>query len=132
MFILNDKKMKITKFTYDDNCISISSNNYFINLDFSKKLDLNLLKNNVKKNISEYLYLNQNFVTHKYSYVINIGKNIFITRKSEYKYLFELFIPDVEVLIPPFNNVKHIRENLEKNEINKLEIKIYFEISKKF
>ena len=124
--------MKITKFIYDDNCISISSNNYFINLDFSKKLDLNLLKNDVKKNISEYLYLNQNFVTYKYSYVINIGKNIFMTKKSEYKYLFELFIPDVEVLIPPFNNVKHIRENLEKNEINKLEIKIYFEISKKF
>ena len=53
---------------------------------------------------------------------------MYITKKSDNIYLFELYLPQVEILIPPFNNIKNTRENLSEKEveIKKIEIKAYF------
>ena len=49
------------------------------------------MKINIKENIAKYVYLDQHFITEKYSYVIAIKDNIYITKKSDNIFLFELF-----------------------------------------
>ncbi len=130
IFIVNDQKIEISNINYEDGCFLITTKepNYTINISLKKDIDIKSLKLNIKENISNDIYLDQHFITEKYSYVIAIKDNIYITKKSDNIYLFELYLPQVEILIPPFNNIKNTRENLSEKEveIKKIEIKAYF------
>ena len=130
IFIVNDQKIEISNINYEDGCFSITTKepNYTINISLKKDIDIKSLKLNIKENISNDIYLDQHFITEKYSYVIAIKDNIYITKKSDNIFLFELYLPQVEILIPPFNNIKNTRENLSEKEveIKKIEIKAYF------
>ena len=130
IFIVNDKKIEISNINYEDGCFSITTKEpkYTINISLNKEIDIKSLKINIKENIAKYVYLDQHFITEKYSYVIAIKDNIYITKKSDNIFLFELYLPHVEILIPPFNNIKNNRENLSEKEveIKKIEIKAYF------
>lgn len=130
IFIVNDQKIEISNINYEDGCFSITTKepNYTINISLKKDIDIKSLKLNIKENISNDIYLDQHFITEKYSYVIAIKDNIYITKKSDNIFLFELYLPQVEILIPPFNNIKNTRENLSEKEveIKKIEIKTYF------
>ena len=130
IFIVNDKKIEINSINYEDGCFTITTKepNYSINISLKKDIDIKSFKENIKENISKYIYLDQNFITEKYSYVIAIKDNIYITKKSDNMFLFELNLPQVEILIPPFNNIKNVRDDLNENEaeIKKIEIKAYF------
>ena len=130
IFIVNDQKIEISNINYEDGCFSITTKEpkYTINISLKKDINIKSLKINIKENISKYVYLDQHFITEKYSYVIAIKDNIYITKKSDNIYLFELYLPQVEILIPPFNNIKNTRENLSEKEveIKKIEIKAYF------
>lgn len=130
IFIVNDQKIEISNINYEDGCFSITTKEpkYTINISLKKEIDIKSLKINIKENISKDVYLDQHFITEKYSYVIAIKDNIYITKKSDNIYLFELYLPQVEILIPPFNNIKNTRENLSEKEveIKKIEIKAYF------
>lgn len=130
IFIVNDQKIEISNINYEDGCFLITTKepNYTINISLKKDIDIKSLKINIKENIAKYVYLDQHFITEKYSYVIAIKDNIYITKKSDNIFLFELYLPQVEILIPPFNNIKNTRENLSEKEveIKKIEIKAYF------
>ena len=130
IFIVNDQKIEISNINYEDGCFSITTKEpkYTINISLKKEIDIKSLKINIKENISKDVYLDQHFITEKYSYVIAIKDNIYITKKSDNIFLFELYLPHVEILIPPFNNIKNTRENLSEKEveIKKIEIKAYF------
>ena len=130
IFIVNDQKIEISNINYEDGCFSITTKEpkYTINISLKKEIDIKSLKINIKENISKDVYLDQHFITEKYSYVIAIKDNIYITKKSDNIFLFELYLPQVEILIPPFNNIKNTRENLSEKEveIKKIEIKAYF------
>ena len=130
IFIVNDQKIEISNINYEDGCFLITTKepNYTINISLEKDIDIKSLKLNIKENISNDIYLDQHFITEKYSYVIAIKDNIYITKKSDNIFLFELYLPQVEILIPPFNNIKNTRENLSEKEveIKKIEIKAYF------
>ena len=130
IFIVNDQKIEISNINYEDGCFSITTKEpkYTINISLKKDINIKSLKINIKENISKYVYLDQHFITEKYSYVIAIKDNMYITKKSDNIYLFELYLPQVEILIPPFNNIKNTRENLSEKEveIKKIEIKAYF------
>ena len=130
IFIVNDQKIEISNINYEDGCFSITTKEpkYTINISLKKEIDIKSLKINIKENISKDVYLDQHFITEKYSYVIAIKDNIYITKKSDNIFLFELYLPQVEILISPFNNIKNTRENLneEEVEIKKIEIKAYF------
>ena len=130
IFIVNDQKIEISNINYEDGCFSITTKepNYTINISLKKDIDIKSLKLNIKENISNDIYLDQHFITEKYSYVIAIKDSIYITKKSDNIFLFELYLPQVEILIPPFNNIKNTRENLSEKEveIKKIEIKAYF------
>ena len=127
-FILNDKNLEIKDIIYSDNELSIKTcNNYILNIYL--KFDINKLNNGIRENISKKIYMDQNFITEKYSYVIDIGDNVYLTKNKD-NYLLEISIPKVNILIPPFDNINNKRLELKNNydelEINKLEIKIYF------
>lgn len=129
-FILNDKKVEIESINYENGNISIIGKNPDCGINIYIKYDINLLPKNLKKDISNYIYLDQNFYTEKFSYVIEIKKDIYLTKKSYNNYLLELYLPKVEILIPPFDNIKKRRVDLkeEELEIRKLELKVYFKV----
>ena len=127
-FILNDELLDIKSIIFDKGLLSIeTSNNYILNIDLN--FDITALKNDVRENISKRIYIDQNFVTEKYSYVIDIGDNVYLTKSNDY-YLLEINISNVDILIPPFDNINNKRLELNNNydelEINKLYAKIYF------
>lgn len=128
--ILNNNNIKIKSIIYQDKNINIKEINdkYEINIGFSK----NIPKLNIgeKIDISNYIYKDQNFITKKYSYIIEIQNNIFLTRINKEKYLLELNIPKVNITIPPFDNTNNKRVNLKDNEIEiqKLELYVSFNI----
>ena len=128
VFILNDEFLEIKSIIFDKGLLSIkTSNNYMLNIYLN--FDITTLKKDVRENISERIYTDQNFVTKKYSYVFDIGTDVYLTKCNDY-YLLEIYISKVNILIPPFDNVNNKR--LESNnsydelEIHKLEAKIYF------
>ena len=129
-FILNDKKVEIESINYENGNISIIGKNPDCGINIYIKYDINLLPKNLKKDISNYIYLDQNFYTEKFSYVIEIKKDIYLTKKSYNNYLLELYLPKVEILIPPFDNINKRRVDLkeEELEIRKLELKVYFKV----
>ena len=127
-FILNDELLDIKSIIFDKGLLSIeTSNNYILNIDLN--FDITALKNDVRENISKRIYIDQNFVTEKYSYVIDIGDNVYLTKSNDY-YLLEINISNVDILIPPFDNINNKRLesdfNYDELEIHKLEVKIYF------
>lgn len=128
IFIINDEVLEIKSIIFDKGLLSIKTiNNYILNIDLN--FDITTLKNDIRENISNRIYTNQNFVTEKYSYVIDIGNDVYLTKGSDY-YLLEINISNVNILIPPFDNVHNKRLELNKNykelEIHKLDAKIYF------
>ena len=126
IFILNDKHIEIKSIIYNNKDLSIKTiNNCILNINFN--FDITTLNDNIRENISKKIYIDQNFVTEKYSYVIDIGNDIYLT-KNENNYLLEINIPKVDILIPPFDNISNKRVELSNDniEINKLEVKIYF------
>ena len=127
-FILNDELLDIKSIIFDKGLLSIeTSNNFILNIDLN--FDITTLKNDVRENISKRINIDQNFVTEKYSYVIDIGDNVYLTKSNDY-YLLEINISNVDILIPPFDNINNKRLELNNNyyelEINKLYAKIYF------
>ena len=131
-FILNDELQEIKSIIFDKGLLSIkTSNNYMLNINLN--FDITALKNNRRENISKRIYVDQNFVTEKYSYVINIGNKVYLTKIKNY-YLLEIYISNIDILIPPFDNINNIRLNSINNnesEIHKLEAKIYFNLINK-
>ena len=128
IFILNDEYQEIESIIYKERLLTIKTiNNCILNIDLN--IDITKLKTNKKENISKKIYKDQNFITNKYSYVIYIGKNVYLTKNND-DYLLEIKIPKVDILIPPYENINNKR--LEKNynynnlEIKKLEVKVYF------
>ena len=98
-----------------------------LNIDLN--FDITTLNNGVRENISKRIYSDQNFVTEKYSYVIDIGNDVYLTKSNDY-YLLEISISKIDILIPPFDNLNNKRlesnNNYDKLEIHNLDAKIYF------
>ncbi len=128
IFVLNDEHLEIKSVIYNDRELSIkTSNNCVLNIYLN--FDITALNTGVRENISKKIYINQNFITEKYSYVIDIGNDIYLTKNKD-NYLLEISIPTVNVLIPPFDNINKKRSELSDNynevEIHKLAVKVYF------
>ena len=82
---LNDQKIEISNINYENGCFLITTKEpkYTINISLKKDIDIKSLEINIKENIAKYVYLDQHFITEKYSYVIAIKDNIYITKKSD-------------------------------------------------
>ena len=125
-FIVNGKTLEIKTINYNrGNLDIITTNNYLLNIDFN--FDITELKEGSRENISGKIYKDQNFSTDKYSYVIYIGQDVYLT-KNKNKYYLEINLPKVDILIPPFDKSKNKRleEDKYSSEIKQLEVKVYF------
>ncbi len=125
-FIVNGKTLEIKTINYNrGNLDIITTNNCLLNIDFN--FDITELKEGSRENISEKIYKDQNFSTDKYSYVIYIGQDVYLT-KNKKKYFLEINLPKVDILIPPFDKSKNKRleEDKYSSEIKQLEVKVYF------
>ncbi len=130
---LNDEILEIRSIIFNDNELSIKTeNNYMLNIDL--KFDITALIDDVRENISKKIDRDQIFVTEKYSYVIDIGNDIYLTKNKE-RYLLEIDIPKVNILIPPFdiNNNKRLESdfNYDELEIHKLKVRVCFNVNNK-
>ena len=106
-FILNDELLDIKSIIFDKGLLSIeTSNNFILNIDLN--FDITTLKNDVRENISKRINIDQNFVTEKYSYVIDIGDNVYLTKSNDY-YLLEINITNIDILIIQFDNINNKR-----------------------
>ena len=128
IFIVDDKFLEIKSIVFNKGLLSIkTANNYMLNIDLN--FDITTLNNGVRENISKRIYSDQNFVTEKYSYVIDIGNDVYLTKSNDY-YLLEISISKIDILIPPFDNLNNKRlesnNNYDKLEIHNLDAKIYF------
>ena len=128
IFILNNEFLEIKSVIYNNGLLSIkTSNNCVLNIYLN--FDITILNTDVRENISEKIYKDQNFATEKYSYVIDIGNDVYLTKNKD-NYLLEVNIPKVDILIPPFDNINNKRlepnNNYNELEIHKLEVKVYF------
>ena len=128
LFIVDNEYLEIESIIYNNGELSIkTTNNYILNINLN--FDISELSNNTRENISKKIYTDQNFVTEKYSYVIDIGNNVYLTKSSNY-YLLEINISHIDTLIPPFDIINNKRLKLNNNyneqEIHKLEAKIFF------
>ena len=96
-----------------------------LNIDFN--FDITELKEGSRENISGKIYKDQNFSTDKYSYVIYIGQDIYLTKNNN-RYFLEINLPKVDILIPPFDKSKNKRleEDKYSSEITQLEVKVCF------
>ena len=104
LFILNDECLEIKSIIYNNGELSINSNNNVLNIDLN--FDITELNNCVRENISKKINIDQNFVTEKYSYVIDIGNDVYLTKNND-NYLLEINIPKVDVLIPTFDIINN-------------------------
>ena len=125
-FIVNGKTLEIKTINYNrGNLDIITTNNYLLNIDFN--FDITELKEGSRENISGKIYKDQNFSTDKYSYVIHIGQDVYLTKNNN-RYFLEINLPKVDILIPPFDKTKNKRleEDKYSSEIKQLEVKVYF------
>ena len=125
-FIVNGKTLEIKTINYNrGNLDIITTNNYLLNIDFN--FDITELKEGSRENISGEIYKDQNFSTDKYSYVIYIGQDVYLTKNNNI-YFLEINLPKVDILIPPFDKAKNKRleEDKYSSEIKQLEVKVYF------
>lgn len=128
---VNGKELNIDSIKYNlqEGLLSISGNNPYFLLNININKDITTLDMNKKDDISKDIYLDQNYVTENYSYVIGID-NIYLTRVSSNNYLIDINLPKVDILITPFDNKLSKRVDLssEDIEINSLEVKAYFKL----
>ncbi len=125
-FVVNGKTLEIKTINYNrGNLDIITTNNYLLNIDFN--FDITELKEGSRENISGKIYKDQNFSTDKYSYVIYIGQDVYLTKNNN-RYFLEINLPKVDILIPPFDKSKNKRleEDKYSSEIKQLEVKVYF------
>ncbi len=125
-FVVNGKTLEIKTINYNrGNLDIITTNNYLLNIDFN--FDITELKEGSRENISGKIYKDQNFSTDKYSYVIYIGQDVYLTKNNN-RYFLEINLPKVDILIPPFDKTKNKRleEDKYSSEIKQLEVKVYF------
>ena len=125
-FVVNGKTLGIKTINYNrGNLDIITTNNYLLNIDFN--FDITELKEGSRENILGKIYKDQNFSTDKYSYVIYIGQDVYLTKNNN-RYFLEINLPKVDILIPPFDKSKNKRleEDKYSSEIKQLEVKVYF------
>ena len=89
--------------------LSHSFTRYGKNLPVEHKFDSLTL--NERTNVSDMINKDQNIKIENISYNFYVGNELYITKISDYDYMIELSIPNVELLIPPFDESSKFRIN---------------------
>ena len=103
--IINDIKFEIDKIKIAGKyniVLKIKNQNIILYLDLKKEI-FDSLTLNERTNVSDMINKDQNIKIENISYNFYVGNELYITKISDYDYMIELSIPNVELLIPPFD-----------------------------
>ena len=90
--------------------LKIKNQNIILYLDLKKEI-FDSLTLNERTNVSDMINKDQNIKIENISYDFYVGNELYITKISDYDYMIELSIPNVELLIPPFDESSKFRIN---------------------
>lgn len=128
--IINDIKFEIDKIEIASKyniVLKIKNQNIILYLDLKKEI-FDSLTLNERTNVSDMVNKDQNIKIENISYNFYVGNELYITKISDYDYIIELSIPNVELLIPPFDELSKSRINTNEQFLKN----IYFNIIIKF
>lgn len=128
--IINDIKFEIDKIEVAGKyniVLKIKNQNIILYLDLKKEI-FDSLTLNERTNVSDMVNKDQNIKIENISYNFYVGNELYITKISDYDYIIELSIPNVELLIPPFDELSKSRINTNEQFLKN----IYFNIIIKF
>ena len=111
--IINDIKFEIDKIEIASKyniVLKIKNQNIILYLDLKKEI-FDSLTLNERTNVSDMVNKDQNIKIENISYNFYVGNELYITKISDYDYIIELSIPNVELLIPPFDESSKFRIN---------------------
>lgn len=111
--IINDIKFEIDKIEIAGKyniALKIKNQNIILYLDLKKEIFYSLTLNE-RTNVSDMINKDQNIKIENISYNFYVGNELYITKISDYDYMIELSIPNVELLIPPFDESSKFRIN---------------------
>lgn len=124
--IINDIKFEIDKIEIAGKyniVLKIKNQNIILYLDLKKEI-FDSLTLNERTNVSDMINKDQNIKIENISYDFYVGNELYITKISDYDYMIELSIPNVELLIPPFDESSKFRINSNEQILKK----IYFNV----
>ena len=111
--IINDIKFEIDKIEIAGKyniVLKIKNQNIILYLDLKKEI-FDSLTLNERTNVSDMINKDQNIKIENISYNFYVGNELYITKIRDYDYMIELSIPNVELLIPPFDESSKFRIN---------------------
>ena len=111
--IINDIKFEIDKIEIAGKyniALKIKNQNIILYLDLKKEI-FDSLTLNERTNVSVMINKDQNIKIENISYNFYVGNELYITKISDYDYMIELSIPNVVLLIPPFDESSKFRIN---------------------
>lgn len=111
--IINDIKFEIDKIEIAGKyniALKIKNQNIILYLDLKKEIFASLTLNE-RTNVSDMINKDQNIKIENISYNFYVGNELYITKISDYDYMIELSIPNVVLLIPPFDESSKFRIN---------------------
>ena len=111
--IINDIKFEIDKIEIAGKyniVLKIKNQNIILYLDLKKEI-FDSLTLNERTNVSDMVNKDQNIKIENISYNFYVGNELYITKIRDYDYMIELSIPNVELLIPPFDESSKFRIN---------------------
>ncbi len=111
--IINDIKFEIDKIEIAGKyniVLKIKNQNIILYLDLKKEI-FDSLTLNERTNVSDMINKDQNIKIENISYNFYVENELYITKISDYDYMIELSIPNVELLIPPFDESSKFRIN---------------------
>ena len=126
MLVINNEKFKIEKVEISGKYnieLTTKGSNITLYLDLKKEI-LDSLTLNEKTNVSGEINKDQNIKIKNISYTFYIGNELYITKISNYDYMIELSITNVELLTPTFDELSKSRINTNEQFLKN----IYFNI----
>ena len=124
--IINDIKFEIDKIEIASKyniVLKIKNQNIILYLDLKKEI-FDSLTLNERTNVSDMINKDQNIKIENISYNFYVENELYITKISDYDYMIELSIPNVELLIPPFDESSKFRINSNEQILKN----IYFNV----
>ena len=129
--IINDIKFEIDKIEIAGKyniVLKIKNQNIILYLDLKKEI-FDSLTLNERTNVSDMINKDQNIKIENISYDFYVGNELYITKISDYDYMIELSIPNVELLIPPFDESSKFRINSNEQILKNIDFNVILNLN---
>ena len=103
------------------------NSNITLYLDLNKDVIASLVLNE-KNNISDKISKDQNIKIENISYTFYIENELYITKINDNGYKIELSMPNIGLLIPPFDEINKSRNDTNKSFLKNIYLNVVIEL----